>query len=288
MLSMEATITVRGLCKRYGAKEVFDDLDLDLGPGVTGLLGPNGAGKTTLMRCLATALSPDAGRIDILGKDPSSSAQRTELRKVIGYLPQNPGLYPHFTAASMVDYIAILKEITDRGARKDEVRRVLAEVDLADSAGTKVRKLSGGMRQRLGIAQALIGDPRFLIMDEPTVGLDPEQRMRFRTLTSRLGENRTVLLSTHQTEDIAALCDRVIVFSGGTVKFDGAPRELAAGAKGRVWSSDTRPIKAQIYWRTADGSYRVVGERPSDGSAVDPTVEDGYLQLLGTAARAGA
>lgn len=288
MLDMEATVAVRELSKRYGAKEVIGKLDLELGPGVTGLLGPNGAGKTTLLRCLATALTPNSGRIDILGLDPADSSQRTKLRRLIGYLPQNPGLYPHFTAASMVDYIAILKEITDRRARRSEVRRVLAEVDLADSARIKVRKLSGGMRQRLGIAQALIGDPDFLIMDEPTVGLDPEQRMRFRTLTSRLGENRTVLLSTHQTEDIAALCDRVIVFSGGTVMFDGTPRELADGAKGRVWSSDSRPAEAQIFWRTADGSYRVVGERPSDGTAVAPTAEDGYLQLLGAGARAGS
>ncbi|MEV7519878.1 ABC transporter ATP-binding protein [Streptomyces sp. NPDC091371] len=285
---MEHTVTVRELAKRYGAKEVIGGLDLELGPGVTGLLGPNGAGKTTLLRCLATALTPDSGRIDVLGLDPADPAQRTRLRRLIGYLPQNPGLYPHFTAAAMVDYIAILKEITDRRARKSEVRRVLAEVDLEDSARTKVRKLSGGMRQRLGIAQALIGDPGFLIMDEPTVGLDPEQRMRFRTLTSRLGEDRTVLLSTHQTEDIAALCDRVIVFSKGAVLFDGTPPELADGAKGRVWSSDVRPDQGRIFWRTADGRYRVVGERPPGGKPADPTVEDGYLRLLGPDAKAAA
>ncbi|MFF4951436.1 ABC transporter ATP-binding protein [Streptomyces chattanoogensis] len=285
---MKTHIKVRELGKRYGSKEVIEGLDLDLGAGVIGLLGPNGAGKTTLLRCLATALTPNSGQMEILGLDPMHRAQRTELRKLIGYLPQSPGLYPHFTAAAMVDYIARLKEITDRRTRKGEVQRVLTEVDLAEAAGTRVRKLSGGMRQRLGIAQALIGDPKFLILDEPTVGLDPEQRMRFRTLTSRLGHDRTVLLSTHQTEDIAALCDRVIVFSKGKVVFDGTAPELADAASGRVWASDTKPAAAHVFWRTADGRYRVVGERPPGSTAVAPTVEDGYLQFLGAGARAGA
>ncbi|MGW5943402.1 ABC transporter ATP-binding protein [Streptomyces celluloflavus] len=285
---MNTSVEVRELGKRYGSKVVIEGLDLELGKGVIGLLGPNGAGKTTLLRCLATALTPDSGRMEILGLDPMRRSQRTELRKLIGYLPQNPGLYPHFTAAAMVDYIARLKEVTDRRIRKDEVQRVLAEVDLTEAADTRVRKLSGGMRQRLGIAQALIGDPKFLILDEPTVGLDPEQRMRFRTLASRLGQGRTVLLSTHQTEDIAALCDRVMVFSKGKVVFDGTAPELADAASGRVWASGRQPAAAQVFWRTADGRYRVVGERPPDGTPVAPTVEDGYLQFLGTGARAGA
>ncbi|MFD8498586.1 ATP-binding cassette domain-containing protein [Amycolatopsis sp. NPDC059657] len=218
---MVFTVSAKGLSKSYGRKQVLDKLDFEVGKGVTGLLGPNGAGKTTLLRCLATALKPDGGYIEAFGLDPSDRSQRTELRRRLGYLPQDPGLYGHFTVTQMVDYIAILKEITGRRRRAEEVRRVLAEVDLTEQAPVKVKKLSGGMRQRLGIAAALVGDPGFLILDEPTVGLDPVQRMRFRSLVSRLGESKVVLLSTHQTEDVAAVCERVLVFSAGKIIFDG-------------------------------------------------------------------
>jgi ABC-2 type transport system ATP-binding protein len=278
------TVHVLGLVKRYGATRVFDGLDLDIGPGVTGLLGPNGAGKTTLLRCVATALAADAGQLRILGYDPSDAGERTEIRRRLGYLPQEPGFYPHFTAFDLLDYVAILKEITDRRQRRREVRRVLDLVDLTDHAKTKVRKLSGGTRHRLGLAQALLGDPRLLVLDEPTVGMDPEQRMRFRALVSRLGESRTVLLSTHQTEDVSALCERVVVVHRGRVAFDGTPAELAALADGRVWLSAAAPAAATLYWRTADGRYRTLGERPAGAEAVQPGIEDGYLLLVGNAA----
>jgi ABC-2 type transport system ATP-binding protein len=271
----------QGLVKQYGQKRVIDGLDLEVGPGVTGLLGPNGAGKTTLLRCLATVLAPDSGKVEILGMDAGDRTQLPAIRRRLGYLPQDPGLYPHFTVAQMLNYIAILKELTDSGSRRREIERVLAEVDLSDRAGMKIRKLSGGMRQRLGIAQALIGEPGFLILDEPTVGLDPEQRMRFRALTSRLGEGRIVLLSTHQTEDVAALCERVVVFCAGEVRFDGTPEGLAREADGIVWLSSQRPATNEVFWRTTDGRYRVVGDRPDGGVATAPSVEDGYLRLLG-------
>jgi len=274
------TITVSGLTKRYGATTALDSLDLQIGLGVTGLLGPNGAGKTTLLRCLATALAPDAGRLKVLGLDPAVSAQRTTLRRRLGYLPQDPGLYPHFTAYDLLDYIAVLKELTDRPRRQAEVRRVLEEVGLSDRAKTKVRKLSGGMRQRLGLAQALLGEPDLLVLDEPTVGLDPEQRMLFRALISRLGETRTVLLSTHQTEDVSALCERVVVLSAGRSLFDGTPRELSALAAGKVWLS-AEPAPAGLYWRTAEGEYRTLGDRPAGGEPTRPSIEDGYLMLVG-------
>ncbi|WP_433427537.1 ABC transporter ATP-binding protein [Nonomuraea sp. CA-141351] len=277
-------IQIKELTKTYGAKRALDGLDLTLGTGVTGLLGPNGAGKTTLLRCLATTLAPDGGAVDAYGLDPADRVQRTALRRRLGYLPQNPGAYPHFTAFDLVDYVAILKELTDRQHRHAEVRRVLAEVDLIDQAGTKVRKLSGGMRQRLALAQALLGEPDLLILDEPTVGLDPEQRMVFRALVSRLGESRTVVLSTHQTEDVAALCERVVVLRDGRAVFDGTPGELAAVAAGRVWLSDEPPATAELFWRTADGRYRTLGARPPAADAVAPGVEDGYLMLLGEAA----
>jgi ABC-2 type transport system ATP-binding protein len=276
-----STVSITGLSKRYGATTALAALDLELGPGVTGLLGPNGAGKTTLLRCLATALAPDSGRIRALGLDPAVAGQRTELRRRLGYLPQVPGLYPNFTAAALLDYVAVLKELTDPPRRRAEVRRVLAEVGLEDQARVKVRKLSGGMRQRLGLAQALLGDPQLLIFDEPTVGLDPEQRMLFRALVSRLGETRTVLLSTHQTEDVGALCERVVVLRRGREIFDGTPRALAALADGRVWLSATAPGEQQVYWRNADGEYRTLGARPADAEPARPSIEDGYLMLLG-------
>lgn len=281
------TVTISELTKRYGRATVLDRLDLQIGTGVTGLLGPNGAGKTSLLRCLATTLAPDSGHVRILGLDPAIRKQRTDLRRRLGYLPQDPGFYPHFSVFEQVDYVAILKELTDRRRRHDEVRRVLATVDLEPQTRKKVGKLSGGMRQRLGLACALLNEPELLILDEPTVGLDPEQRMRFRALVSRLGESRTVLLSTHQTEDVAALCERVIVMHHGSRMFDGTPGGLAALATGRSWLSDQCPTQG-LFWRTADGRYRTLGERPPGGEAVMPGVEDGYLLLLGEPAEVAA
>lgn len=278
------TVRIAGLGKRFGSTVALDDVDLEIGTGLTGFLGPNGAGKTTLLRCLATALAPDCGRLDVLGHDPAVAEQRTALRRRLGYLPQNPGLYPNFTAFALLDYVAVLKELTDRRERHREVRRVLEEVQLSDRAGTKVRKLSGGMRQRVALAQALLGNPDLLILDEPTVGLDPEQRMSFRALISRLGESRTVLLSTHQTEDVGALCERVVVMRDGRAVFDGTPAALAGLASDRVWLSAQPPGGSRTYWRTADGRYRTLGERPDGGEPTAPSIEDGYLTLLGPVA----
>jgi ABC-2 type transport system ATP-binding protein len=276
-----STVRVQNLHHQFGGVRVFDGFELSLDTGVTGLLGPNGAGKTTLLRCLATALAPDRGDLRVLGYDPANTGQRTEIRRKLGYLPQDPGMYPHFTAFELVDYVAVLKEITDRRHRHREVRRVLAEVDLGQQERTKVRKLSGGMRQRLALAQALLGDPQLLILDEPTVGLDPEQRMRLRALVSRLGESRTVLLSTHQTEDVTALCGRVVVLRAGRVAFDGTPSGLAGLAAGQLWLSASAPTTGQLYWRTAEGRYRSLGGRPDDAVPAEPSVEDGYLTLVG-------
>jgi ABC-2 type transport system ATP-binding protein len=277
---MTPTVSASGLSLRFGGTRALDDVSLRLTPGVTGLLGPNGAGKTTLLRVLATAVPADSGAFTVLGHDPGTPAGRQEVRRRLGYLPQTPGFHPDFTPFEFVDYVAILKEMTDRAARHRQVRDVLAEVDLADVRGKRIKKLSGGMRQRVALAAALIGDPGFLVLDEPTVGLDPEQRMRFRELVARAGEGRTVLLSTHQTEDVAMLCHRVLVMSGGRIRFDGTPAELTARAAGRVWSSTERDPGAKAGWRTGTGSFRNVGLPPADADLLEPTLEDGYLLTL--------
>ncbi|MCK9875468.1 ATP-binding cassette domain-containing protein [Frankia sp. Ag45/Mut15] len=274
------TVTAAGLTLRYHSTVALGGVSFSLGDGVTGLLGPNGAGKTSLLRILATSIVADGGDLRILGVDPHTAAGRLTVRRQLGYLPQNPGFYPTFTAFAFVDYVAILKEMTDRRARHDEVRRVLAAVGLADQRNKKIKNLSGGMRQRVALAAALLGDPGLLVLDEPTVGLDPEQRLRFRELVAGLGEGRTVLLSTHQTEDVTTVCQRVIVLDAGSIRFEGDPVDLASVARGRVWSSPTRAPGALVSWRTGTGAYRNVGHAPPRAQLVEPTLEDGYLLLI--------
>jgi ABC-2 type transport system ATP-binding protein len=219
--------------------------------------------------------------VNELGFDPDRPRERVEIRRRLGYMPQEPGFYRNFTCFAFLDYLAILKELVDADTRRDEIRRVLAVVGLEAKSTTKIRKLSGGMRKRLALAQALLGDPQLLVLDEPTAGLDPEQRFRFRELLSELAVDRTVLLSTHQTEDVAAICDRVVVLDRGTVLFDDTPKRLAAIARDRVWIADHRPEDARIYWRTGDGQFRAVGDAPDGAQLIEPTIEDGYLLLVG-------
>ena len=281
----DMTIETSELRKRYGATDVIANLDLCIRPGVTGLLGPNGAGKTTLLRMLATVLAPTDGCMSLLGLNPHDAGERTDLRRRLGYMPQEPGFHRQFTAFEFVDYVAILKEMTDARARHREVRRVLERVGLEDVAARRIRKLSGGMRRRVALAQALLGDPDLLLLDEPSSALDPEQRMRFRELASELGDaGRIVLVSTHQTDDVAALCERVIVLHDGRAAFDGTPAQLGALASGRVWTANARDDRARLSWRTAAGVHRHVGDPPIGAQLVEPTLEDGYLLLAGDAA----
>ncbi len=282
-------VVVDDVAKTFGRTRALAGVSLSAGAGVTGLLGPNGAGKTTLLRILATVLAPDGGRIRLLGHDPASAEDRLEIRRRLGYLPQDPGYHRGFTAFEFVDYVAILKEMTDRRARHDEVRRVLDLVGLSSVSGKKIRALSGGMRRRVGVAQALLGDPELVILDEPTVGLDPEQRLRFRELISHIGEGRCVILSTHQTEDVAALCGRVVVVNAGRTLFTGTPAELVGVAAGRVWLDSGRSRDARLAWRTGTGEHRNIGDVPPAGAElVSPTIEDAYLLLVGDAALAVA
>jgi ABC-2 type transport system ATP-binding protein len=278
-------VRVADVTKSFGRTRALTGVTFNADRGVTGLLGPNGAGKTTLLRMLATVLAPDGGSLRLLGRDPQAAGDRLEIRRRLGYLPQDPGFHRGFTVFEFVDYVAILKELTDRRARHDEVRRVVDVVGLADVAGRKIRALSGGMKRRVGVAQALLGEPELVVLDEPTAGLDPEQRLRFRDLVSRIGEGRTMLLSTHQTEDVAALCPHVVVVDGGRVVFDGSPAQLTATATGRVWLDDARSPAAQLAWRTPEGSVRNIGDAPPGAHTVPPTLEDAYLLLVGEAAR---
>jgi ABC-2 type transport system ATP-binding protein len=277
-------VSVDQVTKSYGGVRALDDVRLRLDRGVTGLLGPNGAGKTTLLSILATISQPDDGRVQVLGYDAGgSSAERTALRRSLGFLPQDVEYPRSMTAFGFVEYIAVLKEWNDTASRRREVRRVLGLVGLADHANRRLRALSGGQRRRVALAQSLVGDPQLLVLDEPTTGVDPEQRAVLRQVLSQCGEHAAVLLATHQTEDVAALCDRVVVLVGGQVKFDGDVRVLIDGARGRVWLSEEPGKDAQVSWRTGTGQYRSVGGQPPRGAEqATPTLEDAYLLLVGS------
>jgi ABC-2 type transport system ATP-binding protein len=275
------TVKLEDAVKRFGFTRALDGVSFRSGAGITGLLGPNGAGKTTLLRVAATVMGLDAGRVQILGMDPVRHRDRIEIRRRLGYMPQEPGFHRSFTATEFIDYVGILKEMTDRRARRAEVQRVVELTGLQKVAHKKIKALSGGMRRRVALAQALLGNPQLLILDEPTAGLDPEQRLRFREVMSRLGEERSILLSTHQTEDVAALCPHVVVMNHGRALFEGTPRDLAEVARGSVWLSETRAPEARLSWRTGEGLHRNIGFAPERADLVDPSVEDGYLLLLG-------
>jgi ABC-2 type transport system ATP-binding protein len=285
---MTAAIEASGLTRRFGSTRAVDGVDLVADGGVVGLLGPNGSGKTTLLRMLATVLAPQDGSLRLLGFDPGRASERIEIRRRLGYLPQDVGLYRGFTAYELVDYVAVLKEMTDGERRRDEVRRVLEAVDLADVMHKKIRALSGGMRQRVALASAMLGSPRLLVLDEPAAGLDPEQRLRLRSILSDAGRDGTVVLSTHHTDEVAALCHRVVVLLGGRVRFVGSPAELAGIAAGRVWLAEgaSTPTGTGIAsaWVTADGSTRAIGSPPVGVELVEPTIDDGYLLLTHQAA----
>jgi len=280
------TVRVSQVTRRYGAVTVLDDVSFDLSPGVTALLGPNGAGKTTLLGLLSTAAVADAGEVTVLGRPADGAlAERTEIRRRLGYLPQEVRFPAGMSVFGFLDYIAVLKEWSDTSARHAEVRRVLGVVGLDDRPTIKVRRLSGGQRRRLAFAQALIGDPELLILDEPTTGLDPEQRAAFRATLSERARTGTVLLATHQTEDVAAVCDRVIVLVAGRVAHDGDVAGFVASARDRVWLDDRPVPDAVATWRDPGGGVRSVGGTPPPTArAAAPTVEDAYLLLVGPAA----
>ena len=211
----------------------LDGITLTIPPGMFGLLGPNGAGKSTLMRCIATLQTPSSGLIRF---DDIDVVKRPDLlRRTLGYLPQDFGVYPRVSAYDMLDHLAVLKGVADARARKDEVERLLEQVNLWPVRKKALAGFSGGMRQRFGIAQALIGAPKLIIVDEPTAGLDPEERNRFLNLLAEIGDDVAVILSTHIVEDVADLCPLMAVIAGGRIVTTGAPQALVGALQGRVW-----------------------------------------------------
>lgn len=287
-------VRIRNLSKQYvkGAL-ALDNVNLNIDTGMFGLLGPNGAGKTTLMRILASLLLPTAGTATIGGMDV---VQRPEaIRRILGYLPQEFNTYPNLTVNQVLDYIALLKGMSDTAGRRRAIDGVLEQVHLRDVRNRRVKELSGGMKQRLGIGQALLGDPQLLIVDEPTAGLDPQERIRFRNLLADLSGERVVILSTHIVGDVESSCNRLAVLDQGQVRYCGSPEDLAEQARGQVWEVETdeqgrteMPPQARIVAtrRLPDSLHlRVLyPECPLPGATpVQPALEEGYLTVTGLA-----
>jgi ABC-type multidrug transport system ATPase subunit len=233
-VKVEIMLSIKGLTHVYpNGTRALDGVDLEVGAGMFGLLGPNGAGKSTLMRTIATLQTPTSGAITFGEIDVI--AQPEALRRTLGYLPQDFGVYPRVSAVDLLDHMAVLKGIAGRGERKDTVETLLQQVNLWDQRKKAVAGYSGGMRQRFGIAQALIGRPSLIIVDEPTAGLDPEERNRFLNLLAEIGEYVVVILSTHIVEDVSDLCPRMAVLASGRILTEGAPAALIADLEGRIW-----------------------------------------------------
>ncbi len=267
----------------------LDNVTLSIPRGMFGLLGPNGAGKSTLMRTIATLQTPTAGTIRF--GDLDILANPEDLRRTLGYLPQDFGVYPRVTAYQMLDHMAVLKGVSSKGERKAVVETLLEQTNLWSVRSKAIAGFSGGMRQRFGIAQALIGNPRLIIVDEPTAGLDPEERNRFLNLLSSIGENVVVILSTHIVEDVADLCPRMAVLAGGKVQLEGAPLDLITQTKGRVWKKSIRRDELEahqaqhqvISTRLFAGRtiIHILSDSPPDGfDPVDAGLEDVYFTTL--------
>jgi ABC-2 type transport system ATP-binding protein len=293
-------LTIRNLVKVYpGPVTALQGIDLDVPPGMFGLLGPNGAGKTTLMRTLAGLLEPTSGRVELDGED--MLARPEALWRRLGYLPQDFGFYPYLTGEKMLSHLLDLKGVEAPGGRKALVAELLERVNLGGAAKHKVRAYSGGMRQRLGIAQAIAGDPRLIIVDEPTAGLDPEERLRFYRLLAELAEERIVLLSTHIVEDVAVLCPRFAVIRRGRLVAQTSPGEALAPLRGKLFEGrvpreQLDEVRRRLRVTQAvlvEGQNRVrvfapTGEPPPGFEAVPATLEDAYLLLMQDAAAASA
>jgi ABC-2 type transport system ATP-binding protein len=286
-------LVIKNLSKTYSSGvQALKGVSLDLSPGVFGLLGPNGSGKTTLMKIVATLLEPDSGTIEMNGADLLT--RKNHARRMLGYLPQDFGLYPTLTAWQMLDYFAKLKGVTDRKERHALIDALLERVNLSSERKQRLGEFSGGMRQRLGIAQALIGEPELIIVDEPTAGLDPEERLRFHNLIAEVtGENTVVILSTHIVSDVSNVCSRMAIIREGKILSACSPGQAIDQLKGSVWEGSVpheqlAVFKSQfnvISSRTLDGHARVrvisKDERPvGEFTEAAPVLEDYYFDFV--------
>lgn len=286
----QAKLQIRDLEKTYpGGVRALQGINLDVPPGMFGLLGPNGAGKSTLMRTIATLQDPDRGEIRL--GDIDVLAQKDAVRCVLGYLPQDFGVYPHVDAVTLLDHFALLKGVANRGERKQLVEALLNRVNLWGHRKKKLGGYSGGMRQRFGIAQALLGQPQLVIVDEPTAGLDPEERSRFLNLLAEIGENVVVLLSTHIVEDVSDLCANMAIIAGGRVLASGRPRDSIDALRGKTWRKviDKKDLSEHETEFTVLSTRLVEGKTvihvfsegaPSAFDPVDPDLEDVYFTTL--------
>jgi ABC-2 type transport system ATP-binding protein len=283
-------ITISNLKKIYkGDVVALRGIDLEIGTGMFGLLGPNGAGKTTLMRILAGLLQPSSGNASVFGHDINTSSGKHAVKTMLGYLPQEMGMYSDLSAHDFLDYMAILKGVTDKKARQYQVDELLELVRLSDTGSGKIKTFSGGMKRRVGIAQTMLGSPKLLIVDEPTVGLDPEERVRIRNILSEMALQCTVILSTHVIEDIGHSCNDLAIINKGSVLFRGAPADLISQAQGKVWTirttgdypDDSLTVVSTLQLR--DGiQYRVLGSPAPHYQAtpLEPGLEDGYMLMM--------
>lgn len=285
---MATEIVLKDVSKFYGSKQALKSVNLKIPQGMFGLLGPNGAGKTTLMKMIATLLPKSGGNIRVCGKDISNDR---EIRRMIGYLPQDFSMYGNMTAYEALDYLGVLSGM-EKAQRKERIPILLEQVNLADNSKTKVKAMSGGMRRRLGIAQAILHNPRVLIVDEPTAGLDPEERVRFRNLLCEIAENRIVILSTHIVGDIEATCENIAVLNQGTLLFQGTVSELLQEAEGKIFTARVSrmelPMLKEQYAVTGmliqgnEAQVRFVAEtKPfKSASPCQANVEDAYMYLM--------
>jgi ABC-2 type transport system ATP-binding protein len=285
-------ILISNLSKVYrkGAQPALDGLDLEIRHGTFGLLGPNGAGKTTLIKILSTQMAPSSGTVSFDQWDLEKD--REQVRRRLGYLPQYFGAYPQLSAWEFLDYMGRLGGLRHRRQRHQRIEEVLDAVALGDAGQRKSGTFSGGMRRRLGIAQAIMADPEFIIVDEPTVGLDPEERIRFRGILSRLGRDRAILISTHIVGDISSTCEDIAVLRRGSLVFHGPPEGLVRQAEGHTWEVDTTDNHFDAFSRrysvvniTTDGGHmrlRLVGDTPPEAAReVPPNLEDAYVYFMG-------
>lgn len=299
-MASDFAIQAEGLGHTYkGGHVALDGVDFKLGTGLFGLLGPNGAGKSTLMRIICTLLVPSRGTVTVCGHDVTKD--RREVRSLIGYLPQEFGAWRQHRAEEVLDTLARLSGLSNKRERNKRVAETLEQVGLAEVAHRKVKKLSGGMVRRLGVAQALVHEPKVLIVDEPTVGLDPEERMRFRQVMTRLGRDRTILLSTHIVADLGGGCQEVALLDAGQIVFQGKPDEFLRQAEGRVFEVTASAEQAE----RLETEYEIVSRNAgADGInlrgvaanglpegatlAQSPTLEEGYLAIMAGRGRSSA